>query len=262
MRQLRQQAPDTIYHLGCRGTALQSIFEDETDRLLFLRILDRVVREFKWTCHSYCLMNSHYHLILQTSEPNVASGMQYLNGVYSQRFNKRHGRIGHLMEGRYWSRIIDSENYFYTASRYIVLNPVRAGICERAADWMWSSYCATAGFVEEPGFLHTDLVLQQPEGCEARAREAYIRSIEDETTIDPDEAREAFDQLQRGATCRQARQLEDLFVEASDRTARNTVMFKAYSEYGLTMTEIGALLGIHQSTVSRAIERHRTMKTH
>lgn len=129
------------------------IFLADDDRRLFLAILGDVVKQFDWECRAYCLMTNHFHLALRTPEANIGAGMHRLNGLYAQAFNRRHGFKGHLFEERYWSGLIEDDDHVFNLLRYIVLNPVRAGLCALPHQWAWSSYRATAGIDRSPAFL-------------------------------------------------------------------------------------------------------------
>jgi putative transposase len=139
-RSMRIQFPGAYYHIISRGNNRQSIFFDDFDRLLFLRILGRTQRSYSWKCFAYVLMNNHYHLFIQISKCNLSEGMRDINGIYTQKINKRHKRIGHIFQGRYKSILVDSDSYFTELTRYILLNPIRAGIATQVDTWPWSSY--------------------------------------------------------------------------------------------------------------------------
>ena len=98
-RPLRIEYPGALYHITNRGNARQAIFSDTVDREAFLALLAEVIERFGWLCHAYCLMDNHYHLVVETPDPNLSVGMRHLNGVYTQRFNRRHQRIGYLFRG-------------------------------------------------------------------------------------------------------------------------------------------------------------------
>jgi REP element-mobilizing transposase RayT len=152
-RRNRVQTADGLYHSGTRGIRGLPVFVDDADRILFLAILADVVKRFDWECRAYCLMTNHYHLALRTPEANIGAGMHRLNGLYAQAFNRRHRFKGHLFEERYWSGLIDTEQHAFSLMRYVVLNPVRAGMCALPHQWPWSSYRATAGIETVPSFL-------------------------------------------------------------------------------------------------------------
>jgi REP-associated tyrosine transposase len=142
-RPLRAQVPGGIYHLISVGVRKSPVFTDTHDRERFLGLLDLTLDTYRWELHTYCLMTNHFHLLVTTPEPNVSAGMQYLNGCYAQWFDWRHGFEGHVFERRFWSALVTSDRHLVETARYIVLNPVRAGLCASAADWPWSSYRAT-----------------------------------------------------------------------------------------------------------------------
>ena len=152
-RQLRLEYQGALYHVTARGNEQREIFLDDTDRATFLGLLGKEIQQQGWLCYAYCLMGNHYHLLLETPEPNLSRGMRRLNGVYTQKFNWRHQRHGHLFQGRYKSILVERERYLLELCRYVVLNPVRAGMVAVESDWRWSSYRATAGFDRVPKWL-------------------------------------------------------------------------------------------------------------
>lgn len=158
-RPLRLEFPGALYHVTARGNARQKIFLDEEDRHRFLDLLGKEVTQQGWFCYAYCLMDNHYHLLIETPEPNLVAGMRRLNGVYTQAFNRRHRRVGHLFQGRYKAILVDRDAYFLELCRYIVLNPLRAKAVKRQEQWPWSSYAATAGRIASPSWLTIKPVL-------------------------------------------------------------------------------------------------------
>jgi REP-associated tyrosine transposase len=137
-RRPRSELDDGHFHVTARGTGGLALFHDDIDRRAFIDLLAKTACESKWTCHVYCLMTTHYHLVLETSQRALSEGMRRLNGVYAQRFNRRYSRKGHLFEERFSARVIDAEEHFEAACRYVLENPVRAGLCEQADQWPWS----------------------------------------------------------------------------------------------------------------------------
>jgi len=172
-RPLRLEYAGALYHLTARGNARADIFVDDDDRHRFLELLGKEIAQQGWRCYAYCLMDNHYHLLIETPEPNLVAGMRRLNGVYTQAFNRRHNRVGHLFQGRYKSIVVDKDSYGLELCRYIVLNPVRARMVKRAQHWTWSSYHATAGEVGAPAWLDAGWVLGQLGGRNPKA--AYER---------------------------------------------------------------------------------------
>lgn len=146
-RPLRIEFAGGLYHVTSRGDGREAVFLRDQDRGSFLRVLSQVVQDFNWAVHVYCLMENHYHLLIKTPGGNLSKGMRQLNGVYTQRFNRQHGRVGHVFQGRYKAVIVQREWYLSELARYVVLNPVRAHMVNSPAEWPWSSYRATAGCV-------------------------------------------------------------------------------------------------------------------
>jgi REP element-mobilizing transposase RayT len=156
----RVEVPGAYYHVGTRGNNKRSIFEDDRDREVFLLILRRVARRHGWLLYAYCLMGNHYHLVLQIGEAGISEGMCELNTAHAVTYNVRHGRINHLFGRRYWSELIVTNRHLFQACRYVVQNPVRAGLCNQCEDWKWSSYRATIGMSTPPPFLAVDDLLE------------------------------------------------------------------------------------------------------
>jgi REP element-mobilizing transposase RayT len=178
-RSPRIEHPGGFFHIGTRSIYENACFRAIDDRLDFLDIFSTVVETYGWSCKSYCLMGSHYHLVVQTPTPNLSNGIQLLNGKYAQRFNWRHGRHGHLFGGRFWSRHLETDGHLFAALRYVARNPVAAGICEKPADWRWSSFRAIAGLDRPPGFLDLDSVLSLFNLRRQAARAEYVRLVQD-----------------------------------------------------------------------------------
>jgi len=176
-RPLRLEYPGAVWHVTSRGNEKKSVFHDEGDRKAFLPLLARSVDRFGWRIHAFVLMTNHYHLLLETPEPTLSAGMRELNGIYTQRFNRRHERVGHLFQGRFKGILVEKESHLLELTRYVVLNPVRAGIAEHPADWRWSSYRATAGLEGPPTWLVVDWTLAQFGQDPTTARCLYRRFV-------------------------------------------------------------------------------------
>ena len=158
-RPLRLEFAGAVYHLTARGDRQEPIFEDDRDRLVFLDLLAKEVLQQGWVLYAFCLLGNHYHLLLETPSPNLVQGMRRLNGVYTQAFNRRHRRVGHVLQGRYKSILVDKETYLKELCRYVVLNPVRAGMVATVEAWHWSSYLPTLGRIPCPPWLDAAAVL-------------------------------------------------------------------------------------------------------
>lgn len=172
-RPLRLEFRGALYHVTSRGDGQEAIYTDDTDRERCLDVLAGTVERFNWRVHAYCLMGNHYHLLVETPEANLAQGMRHLNGVYTQRFNRRHRRAGHVFQGRYKAILVQKDSYLLELSRYIVLNPLRARMVKRVPDWPWSSYRATAGLALAPNWLDTDWILSAFGQRKSHARARY-----------------------------------------------------------------------------------------
>lgn len=176
-RPLRIEFSGAFYHVTSRGDRREPIFDDDEDRLMFLGILNEVVTRFNWMCHAYCLMTNHYHLVVETPDGNLSKGMRQLNGMYTQASNRRHGRTGHLFQGRFKGILVDKESYLLELARYVVLNPVRAGMVKHPGKFLWSSYRAMAGDTPVPGWLTTDTTLTLFGKRRATARRRYSEFV-------------------------------------------------------------------------------------
>jgi len=153
-RPLRYEAAGALYHVMARGDGGKAVFEDDRDRFAWLELMERACERFGWRAHAWVLMGNHFHLLLETPEPNLVAGMKWLLGVFSQDWNRRRLRRGHVFQGRYKAVVVNGEArdgwYFRVVADYIHLNPVRAGLAagdtdKRLKDWKWSSFPAYAG---------------------------------------------------------------------------------------------------------------------
>ena len=176
-RPLRLDHAGAVWHVTCRGNEKREIFRGDDDRRDLLRGLGRVVRVCRWRVHAYVLMGNHYHLLLETPEPNLSWGMRQLNGIYSQAFNRRHDRVGHLFQGRFKAILVEKDAHLLELIRYVVLNPVRAGLVEAPEIWDWSNFRATAGLATRPIWLEIDWTLAQFGGG-ALAADRYRQFVE------------------------------------------------------------------------------------
>ena len=177
MYRARLETPGGYYHVGTRGNSKAPIYLTDDDRLNFVRLLAVVARRHGWSVHAYCLMTNHYHLILQLERGGLSRGMCELNGRYALGFNDRHGRSNHVFGRRFWDEPIENDGHYFEACRYVVLNPVRAGVERQVDRWPWSSYRATVGLDLPPAFLVVGDVLRRFGTTPEAARDAYIRHV-------------------------------------------------------------------------------------
>jgi len=176
-RKPRLEFPGAIYHINHRGNHQEHIYRDDDDRMLFLKLLKTTIERMNWICHAYCLMGNHYHLLIEIPEGILSRGMSWLNGVYTQKFNKKYGLTGHLFQGRFKSNPVEDNMQFLMIARYIVHNPIEAHLVENASDWLWSSYRATVGKITPPDYLFVDDILS----CLSNDRSsAQLQELQDE----------------------------------------------------------------------------------
>ena len=183
-RPLRIEFPGALFHITSRGNEQRDIFRDDVDRVRFLEQLRKTVERFRWIVYAYVLMSNHFHLLIELLEDKTLSrGVKSLNETYVQAFNRRHNRVGHLVQGRFHAPIIEKETYFLEVARYVVLNPVRAGMVERPEDYKWSSYRASVGEASAPDWLATDDVLAHFANERGLARARYRQFVNDRIAL-------------------------------------------------------------------------------
>ncbi len=183
-RPLRLEFAGELYHVTSRGHRREAIFEDDVDRWQFLSVLADGVADFNWVFHAYCLMSNHCHLLIETPDGNLSKGMRQLNGVFTQTSNRRHRRSGHLFQGRFKAILVDADSYLLKLARYVVLNPVRAGMVREPGKWPWDSYRAMVGDEPSPDWLATDGLLGAFAKRRSDARRRYIRFVTEGKGVD------------------------------------------------------------------------------
>jgi len=273
-RPLRIELAGGLYHVTSRGDRRENIYENDKDRKEWLIVLEKVCERFNWRCHAYCLMDNHYHFVVETAEGNLSKGMRQLNGVYTQYFNRRYNRVGHVFQGRYKAILVEKEAYLLELSRYVVLNPVRARMVNQIEDWPWSSYNAMRGKVERYPWLETNWILGQFSGNRLKAIESYINFVREGVGLPPiwgelkqqiyigsDQFVESM--LKKVAEDKkgvedvplmQHRILPKTLEKYSEQSSsRNEAIRVAFKSGGYTMKQIGSYFGLHYTSVSRII---------
>lgn len=273
-RPLRIEFPGSFYHVTSRGDRHEPIYLDNADRINWLALFGHVCQRFNWICHTYCLMDNHYHIVVETIDGNLSKGMRQLNGVYTQAFNRRHDRVGHVYQGRYKAILVERDNYLLELSRYVVLNPVRAGMVKNVDQWSWSSYSAMIGKSDYPDWLQTKWVLSQFSKQRKRAiaayinfvhagiglpsiwndlqgqiylgKEAFIKKMQQHVQLDKN-----ISEIPRIQRSTQAKALSYY----SSFKERNTAIVAAYQTGNYTMKAIADEFGVHYATVSRIVKK-------
>ena len=283
-RPLRIEFPGAVYHLTSRGDRREPIFADDEDRESFLDVLAQAMARFDAQVLAFCLMGNHYHLVVHTRQANLSRLMRHLNGVYTQAFNRRHGLVGHLFQGRFKAILVDRDAYLLEVCRYVELNPVRARMVPAPKDWPWSSYGAHCLRLPTPEWLDSDglhgyvlcapvhsladrhkaarkyvaLVESAPDlalwGTALRQQvylgdEAFVARMQQELNTEQRHAKD-IPMAQRQLLPRQS--MADRIREVGGD--RNAAMLAAYRQGGLTMSAIAAELGLSVSRVSRVIK--------
>ncbi len=274
-RPLRIEYPGGLYHVMSRGNARQDIYRDDQDRRAFLKNLEHCVTLHNVICHAYCLMNDHYHLLLETPDGNLSRAMRDINGNYTQYFNTRHDRIGHVLQGRYKAYVIEKELYLMEVVRYIVNNPVKAKMIHHAQEWEWSSYRATAGLVPSPAWLETRFTLELFSEKRSEAQKSYADFVHtgmNETSPYHDvregvilgspqfvdwiwdtqtHGSENMKEIPRSQRIVGRPSLTEIFEDDMTKTERNAAITFARFRCGYLASEIARHLGLERSTVGR-----------
>jgi len=273
-RPLRIEFSGALYHITARGNAHQDIFVDDDDRNTLLDLLYTASNRHQWLCHSYCLMSNHYHFLIETRVPSLVKGMKLINGSYTQAYNRRHRRVGHVLQGRYKAILVERDSYLLELSRYLVLNPVRAGMVRSARDWPWSSYRAMVGQVNPHPALTTDWLLgnfgirkekacegykefvrqgrNQPSPWDKLKNQIYLGSddfVEDmQCKLDVDQSLRDIPKPQK------LKPVKPLEYYRAKYMGRNRAMAEAYRSGHYTLSQVGAEFGVSYATVSRAVK--------
>lgn len=276
-RPIRIELAGGLYHVTSRGDRREAIYLDDVDHEAWLTLFAEVCERYNWRCHAYCLMTNHYHLVIETPDKNLSRGMRQLNGVYTQRFNRRHERVGHVFQGRYKAILVDKDGYLLELARYVVLNPVRASMVDDAEQWPWSSYRAMMGQVDAPPWLETDWLLGQFGRHRRQAVGRYRDFVRAGVGLDSiwsgltgqvflgseafaEEAKRALpkDQDLREVPRAQRRPIAKPLTDYLALEDKRQGMARAYRSGDYTMQAIGDAFGVHYSTVSRAVRDCKT----
>lgn len=283
-RPLRIEFPGAVYHVTSRGDRREPIFEGDADREALLAVIAQAMNRFDAQMLAYCLMGNHYHFVLHTRQANLSLLMRHINGVYTQSFNRRHGKVGHLFQGRFKAILVDRDAYLLEVCRYVELNPVRAQMVAAPGEWPWSSYLAHVDETMPPPWLDTAGLHSYLLGREAKTAADRRRAAAHYTSLvaaGRDEAlwNEALRQqiflgdddfVARMLALTEPSRAQAVDVPRTQRTeqrrikrsldqwlkecpTREQALWSAYTRSGLRMTEMARLIGLSVSRVSRLI---------
>jgi REP element-mobilizing transposase RayT len=288
-RPLRIEYPGAFYHITSRGNERKEIYMDTGDREKFLFYLETAAERYGSAVHVYCLMGNHYHLLLETPRGNLSQIMRHVNGAYTSYFNAKRERSGHLFQGRYKAILVDADVYASELSRYIHLNPVRAGMVQRPEEYPWSSYGSYVGMMKKPSWCTVDFILRyfgedRPAaqkryhefvhdliGKEYRSPledtfastilggEEFIHRIKSEQLrgkmVDRDVP--ALREISRGPSIKEiVKEVEAVFDEGSSLT-KQASYYLCHRYSGKTLREIGSYFRVGESAVSLGSRRFR-----
>lgn len=277
-RPLRIQYQGAMYHVISRGNGRMTLFYTEKDWAEFHSFLERVFAKYNWVAHAWCLMGNHYHLLIETPDANMVPGMKQLNQFYSQFFNWKHRRTGSVLQGRYKAYLVEKESQFLENCRYVVNNPVKAGMVDHPSKWPWSSFNATRGLVRAPNFLNTDFLLSHFGSSRRDAQDRYesfvLAGVGEESPLKHAKGQiflgscafirkvmghagspELVPDFPRKQRMASRPSLDDLFKEAVNlkKTRRNQNIKLAHETYRYTLREIGSHLNLHPDYLSRLL---------
>ena len=274
-RPLRLELAGALYHVTSRGDGREDIYLTDDDRVAWLVTLAQVCERFNWVCHAYCQMTNHYHLVVETPDANLSKGMRQLNGVYTQLFNRRHQRVGHVFQGRFKAILVEKDHYLLELARYVVLNPLRARMVRQLDNWPWSSYLATCGKAPKPDWLQCDSILSQFANQRSRAIAKYVEFVHEgkglpsvwdqlrgqvylgsETFVEKMQAIVDKQPTLTEVPRAQRRALVRALADFERKHERNEAIALAYLSGQHTMAAIAQHFGVHYTTVSRLVKAY------
>ncbi len=289
-RPLRIEYRDAFYHVTARGNEQGTIYRDDKDKERFLAYLESAVVRYKAVIHAYCLMSNHYHLLISTPAGNLSQILRHINGAYTVYFNKRHKRVGHLFQGRYKAILVEADEYAGELSRYIHLNPVRAGLVDRPENYIWSSYLSYIDRRKASDWLKTDWLLRYFGKRLSDSVNAYREFVEARSGVAKESplgaavassvlgSEEFIDDIRERYLSGRKKDRNLPALAALTRISPKDITGKVRLEFrddpdlekkvgiylshrfsGVTLKEIGQLFSISESAVSQASRRFETM---
>jgi len=265
-RPLRIEFPGAVYFVTAHG-ASGPVFRNNADRQTLLDVLAQAVDRYGWVCHGYTLGDDHYQLLIETPRANLSRGMRQVNGVFTQRFNRRHGETGPVFHGRFKAIVVEKDRHLLNLSRYVAMARVRAGRARKPENWKWCHYGKMSGASDGPAFLHTQWTWDQFAKTPGRAKQ-YFRNF---CAKDGDDM-ELWGELTRGIVLGSTAFAKNVARHAGKggkrkpprRPALSTLRKKipdrdewaatAYRAHGYTLAEIAAAADLHYSSISKIIK--------
>lgn len=277
VKQIRIEFPFALYHVASRGNWGMDIFKDNQDRESFLEILSKVIERYNWICHGYCLMDNHYHLLIETPDSNLSDGMKQLGGVYARKSNRRYSRRGHLFQGRYRAILVQEDEHFLELIRYLAFNPVKVGMVRYPGEWNWGSYSLIVSGRTPPSFLNVEFSLSFFSPGRQKAKNLLMEFVEGKSAdleypgengeilvfggpsfkeevfslIPPEET---FADVPRKQRFISRPSLDEIFSGVNDKQSRNIKINEAVVNHGYKLREVSDRLGIHYSTISKILK--------
>ena len=289
-RPLRIEYPGAFYHVTSRGNERKSVFMNDRDREKYLSYLESAHERYGAKIHVYCLMGNHYHLLLETPRGNLSQILHHINGAYTTYFNVKRERSGHLFQGRYKGILVDKDEYCKELSRYIHLNPVRAGIVKAPLEYRWSSYRFYVGKDKKPKWLTTELILDSSGGEGKRGFDRYKEYVEKGVTheienplkgvvasaflgskefierireeylekkeIDPRNISD-IKRIQRWPSFEDIERAVAKRINREERLYRKTCIYMSHQYSGLGLDEVGRYFGMKAGTISQLSRRFK-----
>ena len=279
-RPLRLAFGGGIYHVTARGNERKAIVRDDTDRARFVGTLAAMVDRYRVRCHAWVLMDNHYHLLLETPSPNLSLALRLLNGVYTQAFNRRHRRVGHLFQGRFKAIVVEKEAYLLELCRSMVLHPVRAAMVSRPDAYRWSRYRATAGLANAPVLLTRDWLLAQfgqPRDHAERKYREFVKAgrdapspwerLQGQLLLGSDTFLGSVKPLLVGKAHVKEVPRAQRFAQRPElakavplgkidhKETRDRLIREAHFTHGYRLTEIARHMGLHYTTISKIVNQ-------
>lgn len=239
------------HHVYNRGVAKGNVFVDEKDKAKFIELMASIAREHKFNIHAFCLMDNHYHILVQNTRENLSSGMRQLGAQYAIYFNKRHSRVGHLWQDRFKSWYVLDEKYLFALFKYIENNPVKAGVSQKIGEYM---YCATYSILKDavPPFLQNAFVL----------RDYNTEELLDLLSVSLSEAERSHIDIFHQTKYKQEegqivplhkKKLDNYFLHVMNKQQRNEAIKKAYED-GYSKSDVAREVSLSVAGVSKILK--------